>query len=99
MRSISGSFEEMYARLPEKGRPEKLSKGFQVNVEYLAQSSSSVHSFFVQHTMTRSSTKAALNDWAPKKKLFPWVAIAAPVDVGLVSYARLVAPVEEAFRY
>ncbi|KAL8717029.1 MAG: hypothetical protein Q9225_005692 [Loekoesia sp. 1 TL-2023] len=81
MRSISGAFGEMYASLPEEGQLEKLSKGFHVNVEYLAQSSSSVHSFFVQHTMIRSSAKAALNDWARKRKLFPWVAIAAPVDL------------------
>ncbi|KAL8934279.1 MAG: hypothetical protein Q9216_005988 [Gyalolechia sp. 2 TL-2023] len=70
MQSISGAFRGMYTSLPEKGEPEELSRGFYVNVQYLTQSSPSTHSFFVQHKMTRLSTKSiqsrtpALNEWA-----------------------------------
>ena len=81
MQSVSGAFKDMYAGLPVKRLAENFSKGFYINVEYLSQSVSSTHSFFVQHTM--SLANPTLNDWACKKKLFPWVAIAARIDVGL----------------
>lgn len=89
MQSISSAFRDMYTSLPRKEEPEQLSRGFYVNVQYSTRSSSSTHSFFVQHMMTRLSTKttlsstAGLDEWARKRKLFPWVAIAAPLNVGL----------------
>lgn len=91
MQSISGAFRDMYTSVPGKGDLGNLSRGFVVNVQYVTQSSSSTHSFFVQHMMTApptiaiqstkttKSTSETLGEWACKKKLFPWVAIAAPL--------------------
>ncbi|KAL8934658.1 MAG: hypothetical protein Q9211_005115 [Gyalolechia sp. 1 TL-2023] len=70
MQSISGAFRDMYTSLPGQGEPEKLVRGFYVNIQHLTQSSSSTHSFFVQHRMTRLSAEktrsstAALDEWA-----------------------------------
>ncbi|KAL8828013.1 MAG: hypothetical protein Q9170_006784 [Blastenia crenularia] len=100
MESISGSFGKMYAHPQGVVKsPEKLSRAFYVNVEYLAQSSSSIHSFFVQHTMTRLTKNTALNDWACKRKLYPWVAVAAPLkEIALVADQNLQSSQREAHR-
>ncbi|KAL8656205.1 MAG: hypothetical protein Q9210_000400 [Variospora velana] len=88
MRSIPEAFKEMYMPHSQERRPEKLSKAFQVNVNFSVGSSSSVHTFAVQHCMTISSSYPALNEWACKRKLYPWVAVAAPLHLPQHEFPR-----------
>ena len=37
--------------------------------------------YLVHHLMYRSSGKTELDSWARSKKLFPWVAVGAPLEV------------------
>lgn len=82
MRSVPESFKEVYAPRSNKGKPEMLSRAFKININFSQEFSSSVHSFFVHHRMTTLSSNTVLDEWAHKRKLHPWVAIAAPLHVG-----------------
>ncbi|KAL8785543.1 MAG: hypothetical protein Q9213_003291 [Squamulea squamosa] len=59
---------------------ETIHKSLHVNITYVEGPTSTVHRFFLQHNMSRFAEDNALNTWARKRKLFPWVALAAPLD-------------------
>ncbi|KAL8648970.1 MAG: hypothetical protein Q9226_005770, partial [Calogaya cf. arnoldii] len=80
MQDIPIAFSDMYAGVSTGCRTEDLSKSFHVNVNYVEGSTSSDHRFLLQHRMSASSGDNALDTWSRKRKLFPWVAIAAPLD-------------------
>lgn len=52
-----------------------------MEIQYSDLASSWTDKYLVQHTMTRSCGNKEVDDWARDLKLFPWVAIAAPLDV------------------
>ncbi|KAL8770272.1 MAG: hypothetical protein Q9209_003908 [Squamulea sp. 1 TL-2023] len=61
---------------------ETIHKSLHVNITYVAGATSTVHRFLVQHNMSRFAGDSALNTWSRKRKLFPWVALAAPLNTG-----------------
>lgn len=82
MQSIPAAFSNMYAGVSNGRQAADVSKSFHVNVTYVEGSTSSDHRFLLQHKMsTSSSGDDALDTWSRKRKLFPWVAMAAPLDV------------------
>ncbi|KAL8918087.1 MAG: hypothetical protein Q9172_005575 [Xanthocarpia lactea] len=80
MQSIPAAFTQMYAGTSSESQPNKISKSFNVNVTYSEGAQSTVHKFLLQHNMSRTSGDDALDTWSRKRKLFPWAAIAAPLD-------------------
>jgi len=59
----------------------EMAKTFQTNIRYLTESGTWTDEFIIRHSMARSSGDAELDAWARELKLFPWVAIAAPLNV------------------
>ncbi len=56
-----------------------VSRIFEIDIKYENQRFSKTDTYLVQHTMTSSCGDEELDSWAREQKLFPWVAIAAPL--------------------
>lgn len=56
-----------------------VSRIFELDIKYENQTLSKIDSYLMQHTMTSSCGDRELDIWAREQKLFPWVAIAAPL--------------------
>ncbi|KAL8682795.1 MAG: hypothetical protein Q9186_001217 [Xanthomendoza sp. 1 TL-2023] len=80
MKSIPTAFEQMYAGSSSAGEGKDRSTLYHVNIDYCEGERKSVRSFLLQHLMCRSSGDIALDTWARKRKLFPWAAVAAPLN-------------------
>ncbi|KAL8724778.1 MAG: hypothetical protein Q9166_007756 [cf. Caloplaca sp. 2 TL-2023] len=80
MESIPTAFREMYADPSNERQPEEISKTFYINIKYSEGATTTVRSFLLQHILSRSSGDGSLDTWARGKKLFPWAAVAAPLD-------------------
>ncbi|KAL8696938.1 MAG: hypothetical protein Q9224_002540, partial [Gallowayella concinna] len=80
MKSIPTAFEQMYAGSSSAGEGKDRSTLYHVNIHYCEGETKSVRSFLLQHLMCRSSGDIALDTWARKRKLFPWAAVAAPLN-------------------
>ena len=50
-------------------------------IEYTTKEEQRVYNYVVQHAMMASSGNEEMDKWARERKLFPWVAIAAPLIV------------------
>ena len=59
-----------------------ISKSLSLRIGYSDATNSFVQSYLIQHTMIKSTGDSGLDDWARKRKLFPWTAVAVPLDVG-----------------
>lgn len=81
MQSVPTAFTTMYAGMPNGHQADQVSKSFYVNVTYIAEETPTVKKFLVQHSMIASSGDKDLDNWSRKRKLFPWAAVAAPLDV------------------
>ena len=66
-----------------------LSKIFEMRIEISTKQSPNPRLFryIVQHTMMKSSGDKALDIWARERKLYPWVAIAAPLQDGFANHS------------
>lgn len=79
---ILTDFKRMYAADgPDPSKSDIFCKNFELSVKYSAGPSSNIGRYFIQHNMRQSSGEPDLDEWARKRKLFPWTAIAAPLDV------------------
>ena len=73
-------FYELYAQRSSDRPREAVSADFQVNVHYSEGNEPPVRSSYVLHHLMMSSTgDQHLDRWGRSKKLFPWVAIGAPL--------------------
>ncbi|KAL8669926.1 MAG: hypothetical protein Q9168_005506 [Polycauliona sp. 1 TL-2023] len=75
----------MYAGMPNERQANEVSKSFHVNVTFVEGATSTVNKFLLQHRMSILSGDNDLSTWSRKRKLFPWAAIAAPLDHELSS--------------
>lgn len=78
---ILTDFKRLYAHGPDPNEEDNFYKNFELNVKYSAGHISSSERYLIQHNMRQSSGEPDLDEWARKRKLFPWTAIAAPLDV------------------
>jgi len=74
-------FKEVFTPTTERGTKHSLSKLFNLDVEFTIGDVPIVYRYLVHHTMTRSSGNKELDEWAQERKLFGWVAVAAPIEV------------------
>ena len=64
-----------------QGIDEQISRSFEMKIKHSDESSSWTDRYLLQHTMCRSCGDQELDAWARELKLFPWVGVAAPLDV------------------
>ena len=81
MQSVPTAFKAMYAGIPNGHQADQVSKTSYVTVTYVEGETPSVKKFLVQHDMIASSGDKDMDTWSRKRKLFPWAAVAAPIDV------------------
>lgn len=79
---ILTDFKRMYATHGlGSSKADIFCKSFELSVKYSAGPLSNIERYLIQHNMRQSSGEPDLDEWARKRKLFPWTAIAAPLDV------------------
>lgn len=79
---ILSDFKRMYATHGlDSSKADIFCKNFELSVKYSAGPFSNIERYLIQHNMRQSSGEPDLDEWARKRKLFPWTAIAAPLDV------------------
>lgn len=74
-------FQRLYVEQESSILRQDITKIFELQIEYSDGQVSSVDRYLVQHTMLRSTGNQELDKWARKRKLFPWTAVAAPLNV------------------
>lgn len=72
-------FRRLYAPNAMETAPVDVSKMFEVSIQYSDPEGTRTDNYLVHHTMTRSCGNEELDTWARELKLYPWVAIAAPL--------------------
>ncbi len=80
------NFKDLYASQSSR-MTEDIFPIFELAIKYTERETSKVFRYAVQHAMLRTSGDEKMDIWACERKLFPWVAIAAPLQV---SYRPLV---------
>ena len=78
-KELSLDFRRLYAPSPTEATLVDVSKMFEVNIQYSDPGGTRTDNYLVHHTMTRSCGNEELDRWARELKLYPWVAIAAPL--------------------
>lgn len=78
---IPGDFKKLYSQQVSSSLQQDISKSFEIQTKYSAGAISDTTHYLIQHTMLRSSGNQELDKWARDRKLFPWTAIAAPLNV------------------
>lgn len=79
---ILTDFKRMYAAPGlDPSKADIFCKNFELCVKYSAGPFSNIERYLIQHNMRQSSGEPDLDEWARKRKLFPWTAIAAPLEV------------------
>lgn len=78
-KELSLDFRRLYAPSPTEAALVDVSKMFEVNIQYSDPGGTRTDDYLVHHTMTRSCGNEELDRWARELKLYPWVAIAAPL--------------------
>ena len=76
---LLNDFRNMYSL--KANNVESLSRTFETKIEYHSNKRSWTDTFLIQHLMVCSCGDSELDNWARDLKLFPWVAVAAPIDV------------------
>ena len=79
-KELSLDFRRLYAPDPAETSPVDVSKMFEVSIKYSNAEGAWKDSYLVHHTMTSSCGNKELDAWARELKLYPWVAIAAPLS-------------------
>ena len=83
--AIPADFKQRYA--PNMPPTHDLFKTFEMRIEISTMQfpNPRLFRYIVQHTMMKSSGDNALDSWARERKLYPWVAIAAPLNDGFAN--------------
>lgn len=84
-REIPADFKKLYVPQTPLAMERDLSRNLSLRIEFSNTIYSSVQSYLIQHAMIKSSGNSDLDDWARQRKLFPWTAVAVPLDVSLLS--------------
>ena len=76
---LSIGFEALFVPVVPIEKSSTISKTFQVDIRFTQTTLVTTISYLIHHLMKRSSGDPDLDSWARAKKLFSWVAIAAPI--------------------
>ncbi|KAL9125304.1 MAG: hypothetical protein Q9217_005473 [Psora testacea] len=76
--ALSDDFLQLYSSPGQKGL-DKLTRIFETNVCCISGALSWTEKYLVQHSFEASCGDLQLDTWAKDLKLFPWVAVAAPI--------------------
>ena len=82
---LSADFLQLYGS-SSTINPTKAFRTFETRISFTDESRTWVDRYLISHLMAPSSNSSQLHKWARTYKLFPWVAVAAPLD-GTVSLA------------
>ena len=82
---LTVDFKSLYVHSAVNGDLHRVSKSFTLDMSYQEGPETVSTPYLVHHLMQKSSGDEDLDDWARSKKLFPWVAIGAPLKVSLNS--------------
>lgn len=82
---LTADFKSLYVHGAANGDLHRVSKSFTLDMSYQEGAEIVSTPYLVHHVMQKSSGNEDLDDWARSKKLFPWVAIGAPLKVSLGS--------------
>ena len=88
---IPSYFADVFTSVAEQGVKQSSSKPFNFDVAFTMDNISTIYRYLVHHTMTRSSGNKDLDLWARERKLFGWVAVAAPLEVSHNCFQLLLA--------
>lgn len=77
----SGEIQTPYLSVLVEKNEERWDDSFITEIKLLSGGKESMHTFAITHHMRHSVADTELGDWARKAKMFPWVAIAAPLNV------------------
>ena len=80
-KEIPSDFKKLFTPATEQGTKQNLAKYLVIDIEFTKDEVSKIYRYLVHHTMTRSSGHKELDAWARERKLFAWVAVAAPIEV------------------
>lgn len=72
-------FRRLYAPTLAETALADVSKIFELKIQYSDTEGTRTDKYLLHHTMTRSCGNEELDTWARELKLYPWVAIAAPL--------------------
>jgi len=79
---LPAQFKDLYANVPPRISAD-VYRFFELSIRYMEGNTPKVYDYAIQHLMLRSSGDAHMDTWARQQKLFPWVAIAAQLNVSL----------------
>ena len=82
---LTTDFKTLYVHGAVNDDRHRVSKSFTLDMSYQEGAETVSTPYLVHHLMQKSSGNEDLDDWARSKKLFPWVAIGAPLKVSLGS--------------
>ena len=85
---LTADFKSLYVHGAVNGDLHRLSKSFTLDMSYQEGAETVSTPYLLHHLMQKSSGDEDLDEWARSKKLFPWVAIGAPLKVSLSSQLR-----------
>ena len=81
---LTADFKSIFMPPEFTNGPNEVSKSFILDMSFKEGEKEPTNSpYLVHHLMYKSSGKDLLDSWARSKKLFPWVAVGAPLKVNL----------------
>lgn len=78
--NLSVDFMTLFVPVAPIESDDSVSRTFQVDIRFTESALDTTFSYLIHHLMKRSSGYPDLDAWARGKKLFSWVAIAAPIS-------------------
>ena len=78
--NLSIDFKALFVPVAPTESNHSVSRTFQVDICFTEGALDTTFSYLIHHLMKKSSANSELDSWARGKKLFSWVAIAAPIS-------------------
>jgi sacsin len=78
--NLSIDFKALFVPVAPTESNDSVSRTFQLDIRFTEGALDTTFSYLIHHLMKRSSGNPELDSWARGKKLFSWVAIAAPIS-------------------
>lgn len=78
---LTADFKALFLPTQLTNGPTEVSKSFILDMSFKEEEKTIESPYLVHHVMQKSSGNDELDAWARSKKLFPWVAVGAPLKV------------------
>lgn len=80
---LTTDFKTLYMQSALTNSLQEIAKSFILDMCFMEGTKTTLSPFLVHHLMLHSSGDGELDSWARSKKLFPWVAVGAPLNVSV----------------